>query len=99
MQAPVLAVGDGALGFWARWRKFGRTRNVNVAGFIRWATCSMNCSPACFAGMDAIDLIASRHFRTPVAPSFWFSLIEPQALHLMTNSALCSVSSAALRLL
>jgi hypothetical protein len=33
-------------------------------------------SPACLAGMDAIDLIACRHFRTPVAPSFWFSLLD-----------------------
>jgi len=33
-------------------------------------------SPACLAGMDAMDLIASRHFRTPVALSFWFSLLE-----------------------
>jgi len=32
-------------------------------------------SPACLAGMDAIDLIACRHFRTPVAPIFWYRLL------------------------
>lgn len=33
-------------------------------------------SPACLAGMDALDLIAARHFRTPIAPSFWYSLLD-----------------------
>lgn len=32
-------------------------------------------SPACLVGMDAIDLVASRHFRTPVAPFFWYRLL------------------------
>lgn len=29
-------------------------------------------SPALLSGMYAIDLVASRHFRTPVAPYFWY---------------------------
>ncbi len=33
-------------------------------------------SPACLAGMDAIDLVACRHFRTPVAPFFWYRLMS-----------------------
>ncbi len=32
-------------------------------------------SPALLEGMDAIDLVASRHFRTPVAPFFWYRLL------------------------
>jgi hypothetical protein len=39
-----------------------------------------NFSPALLAGMDAIDLIASRHFRTPVAPYFWYRLLPKDEL-------------------
>jgi hypothetical protein len=37
-------------------------------------------SPACLVGMDAIDLVASRHFRTPVAPSFWYQLLPKEGI-------------------
>ncbi len=33
-------------------------------------------SPACLKGLDALDLIASRHFRTPIAPVLWYKLLE-----------------------
>lgn len=33
-------------------------------------------SPALLAEIAALDLVASRHFRTPVAPSFWYRLLE-----------------------
>lgn len=32
-------------------------------------------SPACQVGLDALDLLAYRHFRTPVAPFFWYRLL------------------------
>jgi hypothetical protein len=35
----------------------------------------MVTSPACLIGMDALDLVAYRHFRTPVAPFFWYRLL------------------------
>lgn len=35
MNRPQLAVGDGAMGFWAPWKKSIRTRVSNVAGYIR----------------------------------------------------------------
>ncbi len=35
-------------------------------------------SPALLSGMYAIDLIASRHFRTPVAPSFWYQMMPSE---------------------
>jgi hypothetical protein len=37
-------------------------------------------SPALLAGMDAIDLVASRHFRTPVAPYFWYRMLPKDEL-------------------
>jgi hypothetical protein len=37
-------------------------------------------SPALLLGMDAIDLVASRHFRTPVAPFFWYRLLPQEDL-------------------
>lgn len=33
-------------------------------------------SPACSAGVGAIDLVACRHFRTPVAPFLWYQLLQ-----------------------
>ena len=33
-------------------------------------------SPACSAGVAAIDLVACRHFRTPVAPFLWYQLLR-----------------------
>jgi hypothetical protein len=44
-------------------------------------------SPAVLAGMDAIDLVASRHFRTPVAPYFWYRMLPRDELHADENSA------------
>jgi len=37
---------------------------------------SIASSPACAAGLPAIDLVASRHFRTPVAPFLWYQLLQ-----------------------
>lgn len=37
-------------------------------------------SPALLSGMDSIDLVASRHFRTPVAPYFWYRLLPKDEL-------------------
>jgi len=37
-------------------------------------------SPALLSGMDAIDLVASRHFRTPVAPYFWYRMLPKDEL-------------------
>lgn len=34
-------------------------------------------SPAGLAGIPSLDLVACRHFRTPVAPFFWYRLLEP----------------------
>ena len=36
----------------------------------------VNTSTAAKAGIPAIDLIACRHFRTPVAPFFWYQLLQ-----------------------
>lgn len=33
-------------------------------------------SPAMQAGIPAIDIISSRHFSTPIAPYFWYQLLE-----------------------
>jgi hypothetical protein len=35
-------------------------------------------SPAGLAGIPALDLIACRHFRTPVAPIFWYQFLRLQ---------------------
>ena len=35
-----------------------------------------NFSAALLSGMYAIDLVASRHFRTPVAPFFWYGMLR-----------------------
>ena len=44
MRAPVLAVGDGALGFWAALaRRVPRDRRSQRAGSTRWPTCSTPC--------------------------------------------------------
>lgn len=37
---------------------------------------SIASSPACAAGLPAIDLVACRHFRTPVAPFLWYQLLQ-----------------------
>lgn len=36
----------------------------------------IDSSPAGLAGITAIDLVASRHFKTPIAPYFWFKLFD-----------------------
>ena len=36
-------------------------------------------TPAAMAGMPALDLIACRHFRTPVAPFLWYQLLRSAA--------------------
>lgn len=36
----------------------------------------IDLSPAGLAGIPSLDLVACRHFRTPVAPFFWYRLLE-----------------------
>ena len=51
MRAPVLAVGDGALGFWAALRDaFSETRSQGEWVLIRARTCSTRCRRACMGG-------------------------------------------------
>lgn len=38
----------------------------------------------CKVGLPAIDLIASRHFGTPVAPAFWYQIITTVSPHIST---------------
>jgi hypothetical protein len=47
MAAPALAVGDGALGFWARCARCGPRPASRPAGVTSWATCSTSCPNAC----------------------------------------------------
>jgi hypothetical protein len=51
-----------------------RSRMVGVLESARHNIIS--CSPAVTAGIAAIDLIACRHFRTPVPPSIWYQLLH-----------------------
>jgi putative transposase len=43
MVAPALAVGDGALGFWAALREVWPERASRPAGATSWSTCSTSC--------------------------------------------------------
>jgi len=46
MAAPALAVGDGALGFWAALREVWPAPANRPAGVTSWSTCSTNCPHA-----------------------------------------------------
>jgi hypothetical protein len=63
-EAPII-LPDTAGEFRARMRAVLATELRNI----------MVTSPACLIGMDALDLLAYRHFRTPVAPFFWYRLL------------------------
>ncbi len=49
-EAPLLAVGDGALGFWAALERSSERRASNAVGFTRRPTCSTRCPRACNPG-------------------------------------------------
>ena len=46
-KAPKVAIGDGALGFWAPWKKNIPRSVVNAAGFTKRPTCWTSCPGAC----------------------------------------------------
>lgn len=74
-EAPII-LPDSASEYCDRMKAVLDSTRHNVRGF----------SPACLAGMDAIDLVASRHFRTPVAPSFWYRLLTKEGTEEVVGS-------------
>ena len=61
MRAPVLAVGDGALGFWKALREVFPTTASSGAGF----TCRATCSPRCPSPRTPAPRPRSRRSSTP----------------------------------
>jgi len=55
-----------------------RTRMEAILQLARYNI--IDSSTAGKAGIPAIDLVACRHFRTPVAPFFWYRLLHPRDL-------------------
>lgn len=68
-EAPIL-LPDSAAEYRGRMRAILELPRLDIRTF----------SPSILSGMDAIDLIASRHFRTPVTPYFWYRMLPKDDL-------------------
>jgi transposase-like protein len=70
-EAPELAVGDGAMGFWAGSRKSSRRRVHNAAGCTKWAMCSTPCRRAFSPKQNRRCTTSGRHqpAKMPRGPS------------------------------
>jgi len=68
-EAPIL-LPDSAAEYRDRMRALLALQRLDIRTF----------SPSLLSGMDAIDLVASRHFRTPVAPYFWYRMLPKDEL-------------------
>ncbi|MBI5056152.1 MAG: hypothetical protein HZB61_06020 [Nitrospirae bacterium] len=75
-EAPIV-LPDDAREFRARMEGILKSERHNVIA----------SSTAGKAGISAIDLIACRHFRTPVAPFFWYKLLQLKELNSMEESS------------
>ena len=65
VEAPIL-LPDTAIHYKERMQAILTTARLDVTSF----------SSACTMSKDPIDLVACRHFRTPVPPSFWYSFLD-----------------------
>jgi putative transposase len=92
MQAPVLAVGDGALGLWAALRDVFPAPVRSVAGSTRPPTCWPRYPPACTPGRGgrwprspALRTASTPSRRSPSSPSVDYGAKWPKAVAKVTD--------------
>lgn len=75
-EAPII-LADTAIEYRGRLLAFLQSEQYNVA----------TSSTAGKAGMPALDMIACRHFRTPVAPFYWYQFLRKNGAHAQPDLA------------
>jgi transposase-like protein len=74
MPAPVLAIGDGALGFGLRCGRFTLKLVSNAAGCTRFAMCSISCRKGCSRGPRLCCTRSCKRRIGPVPKRRWLAL-------------------------